>query len=156
MSMKDKKLVIGRGVSGFSLIEVLVALLILSVGLLGLAGLQGRGLRESNSALLRSQGVQYAEDILDRMRANRANATDYQIDLDDPDQETREDRAALAAALSGYAGIVGTDLIEWKFGLARSLPGGDGSVEVDGNLTTVVVQWLEGGQNQAITVVTRL
>lgn len=155
--MKHKKHRIDRADSGFSLIEVLVALLILSVGLLGLAGLQGRSLREGNSALLRSQAVQYAEDILDRMRANRASAADYEIDLDVPDQATREDRAALEAALDNdYEDIVHTDLLEWKFGLARSLPGGDGSVEVDGNLTTVVVQWLEGGQNQAITVVTRL
>ena len=143
MHMKDKQQVAVRVDSGFSLIEVLVALLILSVGLLGLAGLQSRGLRESNSALLRSQAVQYAEDILDRMRANRANALEYNITLSD--------------AVTGYDGIVETDLVEWRLGLATSLPGGNGEVNVDNNLTTtVLVQWLEGGQNQTITVVTRL
>jgi len=142
--------------SGFSLLEVLVALLILSVGLLGLAGLQGRGLRDNNQALVRSRAVQCAEDILDRMRANRTNAAGYEIDLGTPDLETRLDRGDLESALSGYAGIVRTDLVEWKNNLANSLPEGDGSVQVDGNLTTVVIRWTENGAAQDLTVVTRL
>lgn len=142
--------------SGFSLVEVLVALLILTVGLLGLAGLQGRGLRDSHSALVRSRAVQCAEDILDRMRANRPNFAAYSIDIGDPGPDEWEDRDELTDALSGYAGIVRTDLVEWKFNLARSLPEGDGSVAVNGNVTTVVVQWSESDEAQTVTVVTRL
>jgi len=142
--------------SGFSLLEVLVALLILSVGLLGLAGLQGRGLRDNNQALVRSRAVQCAEDILDRMRANRTNAAGYEIDLGTPDLDKRLDRGKLASALSGYAGIIRTDLVEWKNNLANSLPEGDGSVRVDGNLTTVVIRWTENNAAQDLIVVTRL
>lgn len=142
--------------SGFSLLEVLVALLILSVGLLGLAGLQGRGLRDNNQALVRSRAVQCAEDILDRMRANRTNAAGYEIDLGTPDLDTRLDQGELNSALSGYAGMVRTDLVEWKNNLANSLPEGDGSVQVDGNLTTVVIRWSENNAAQDLTVVTRL
>ncbi|HET8700842.1 MAG TPA: type IV pilus modification protein PilV [Nitrococcus sp.] len=59
---------------GFTLLEVLIALLVLSVGLLGIAGLQLTSLRSNHSAYLRSQATLLAYDILDRMRANRAQA----------------------------------------------------------------------------------
>ena len=56
--------------SGFTLIEVLISMLILAVGLLGLAGLQATGLRNNLSAYNRSQATQLAYDMADRMRAN--------------------------------------------------------------------------------------
>ncbi|WP_225073741.1 type IV pilus modification protein PilV [Desulfuromonas sp. CSMB_57] len=159
MSLRLHNAAVGRRYSqesGFSLVEVLVALMILTVGLLGLAGLQGRGLRDSQSALVRSRAVQCAEDILDRMRANRANAGAYAVGIGAPGPDEWDDMDGLLAELSGYAGIVQTDLGEWKFSLAQSLPEGDGSVAVNGNLTTVVVQWTESGEAQTVTVVTRL
>lgn len=135
-----------RNRRGFTLIEVLVALLILSIGLLGLAALQGRGLRDNHSALLRSQAVNQAEDILDRMRANRAAAVngDYDINLGD------------GAAAPTYTGLVLIDLQEWKAMLTASLPTGDGSIAMDGNVCTVIVQWGEAEGDQTVTVVTRL
>lgn len=59
---------------GFSLIEVLVAVLVLAIGLLGLAGLQLTGLKSNHSAYVRSQAALLAYDITERMRANRAAA----------------------------------------------------------------------------------
>lgn len=56
--------------TGFTLIEVLIALVVLSIGLLGLAGLQSTGLRFNQSAAMRSQATQLAYDMADRMRAN--------------------------------------------------------------------------------------
>ncbi len=55
---------------GFTLIEVLVSMIILAVGLLGIAGLQAMGLRNNQSALLRSQATLCAYDMSDRMRTN--------------------------------------------------------------------------------------
>jgi type IV pilus assembly protein PilV len=101
---------------GISLIEMLVALLVLSFGLLGLAGLQATSLRNNTSALFRSQANAVAFDIMDRMRANK-----------------------IAAVCNGaYATAIGTiedntatipkrDLTEWKGSLAQ-LPAGDGAV----------------------------
>ncbi len=60
--------------SGFTLIEVLIAMIILAVGLLGLAGLQATSLRNTQSAYNRSQATQLAYDMADRMRANVADA----------------------------------------------------------------------------------
>jgi type IV pilus assembly protein PilV len=56
---------------GVSLIEVLVALLILSIGLLGVAGLQVVALRSNHGSFVRGQAVLLASDMADRMRANR-------------------------------------------------------------------------------------
>ncbi|MFT4563858.1 MAG: type IV pilus assembly protein PilV [Gammaproteobacteria bacterium] len=66
-----------RHESGFTLLEVLVAMLVLAVGLLGVAAMQMRGLQYSHDAYLRSQISILAYDIADRMRLNKANATSY-------------------------------------------------------------------------------
>lgn len=142
---KTSQLFYPISVRGFTLIEVLVALVILSVGLIGLAALQTGGLRNNNSALIRSRAVLAAEDILDRMRANRADALDEDYDI------------AIGDAVNGtYTGLVFTDLDEWKSGLALCLASGDGSVDVSGVIATVVVQWTEAGGTDSVTVVTRL
>lgn len=72
-----------RGVSahrtarGFSLIEVLIALLVLAFGLLGFALLQTMNLRFTQSANYRTQATNLAYDLLDQMRANRFEASQY-------------------------------------------------------------------------------
>jgi len=63
--------------NGFSLVEVLVAMLILAIGLLGLAALQTQGVRFNNDAFVRTQGTTIAYDIIDKMRVNRDNAVQY-------------------------------------------------------------------------------
>jgi len=55
---------------GFSLIEVLVALVVLSIGLMGMAGLQQTGVRNNHNALLHSQASMLAYEIADFMRSN--------------------------------------------------------------------------------------
>lgn len=55
---------------GFTLLEVLIALLVLSIGLLGLAALQTIGLKFNNQSYQRTQAVYQAYDIIDRIRAN--------------------------------------------------------------------------------------
>ncbi len=65
--------------SGFTLLEVLITLIILSVGLLGLAGLQTMSLRNNHSAYLRSQAITQSYDIVDRMRANSGQIAAYSL-----------------------------------------------------------------------------
>ncbi len=62
-----------RGNEGFTLLEILVAVLVLSIGLLGIAGLQVTGLRFNHSAYARTQATLLAYELADRMRANRPN-----------------------------------------------------------------------------------
>lgn len=66
---------------GATLIEVLVAMLVLSIGLLGLAGMQMTALKSNQSAYYRSQATVLAYDIIDRMRANRADALNGVYDI---------------------------------------------------------------------------
>lgn len=115
--------------SGFTLMEVLVAVLVLSIGLLGLAGLQLTSLRNNTSAYHRSQATAFAYDILDRMRANREAARSGKYDL------------AITATPSSGTTTEAKDLQEWRSLIGGALPGGTGSVDVDDNEVTIVVQW---------------
>jgi type IV pilus assembly protein PilV len=63
--------------TGFTLIEVLIAVLILGIGLLGLAGLQVNSMRNNHQAYLRSQATLLAQEMIDRMRTNRAGFEDH-------------------------------------------------------------------------------
>lgn len=72
-----------RGQRGVGLIEVLIAVLVMAIGLLGIAALQATALRNSQSSLERSQAVIQSYTIYDAMRANRAEAlkSAYNIDM---------------------------------------------------------------------------
>lgn len=61
---------VGQG--GFSLLEVLISVVVLSIGLLGMAGLQANALRNTQSSLQRTQVSMLNHLIFDAMRANRA------------------------------------------------------------------------------------
>ena len=118
-------------VRGFTLVEALVALLALSIGLLGVAGLQLAGLRANLSASWRSQGTYLAYDILDRMRANRDHRTEYAIGT---------------GAAPGGATTAAADLVSWKSHLGSTLPGGDGTVTLagaDNSVIVITVQWTD-------------
>ena len=66
--------------SGFTLIEILVAIVIVSVGLLGVAGMQGTTLRNTHSTTMRSQALDLARDMIERMRANHLAIKDGTVD----------------------------------------------------------------------------
>ena len=63
-----------RHQTGVGMIEVLVAVLVLSIGFLGVAALQARSLSTNNSAMVRSMATIASYSILDAMRADRSNA----------------------------------------------------------------------------------
>ncbi|WP_290652055.1 type IV pilus modification protein PilV, partial [Aquisalimonas sp.] len=67
---------------GYSLLEILIAVLVLSIGLLGLAGLQTTSLQSNQSAAQVSQATFLAQDMFDRMRANSEEARNGNYNLD--------------------------------------------------------------------------
>jgi len=70
--------------SGFTLIEVLSAVVILSIGLLGIAGLQAVAKKANADAIQRTTATMLAYDIIERMRANKDNLSTYVINNDAP------------------------------------------------------------------------
>lgn len=120
------------GIWGFSLMEVLVALLVLAIGLLGLAALQARGVKFNHDAYLRSQATYLAYEIMDLMRANATNASAY-VAAGDPGG-TCDPKA------SGRT----NDLACWYDALQATLPAGDASVAANAaseNQFDVTIRW---------------
>lgn len=74
MSVRSKR---GEAQGGFALIEVLIAVLVLAVGILGAGAMQTIGLQSNQGAYLRSQAMILAGDMIDRMRSNRTARATY-------------------------------------------------------------------------------
>lgn len=132
-----------RAQGGFSLIEVLVAVLVVSVGVLGVAALQLVSLQNNTSALLRTQAFQYAYDIIDRARANPGTSYAIAMDDDPPGVVDCENAECGAAQMRAY------DLNTWLTNVAADLPSGDGEVAEAGDMVTVTIRWQDerGGAN---------
>lgn len=132
---------------GFSLLEALIALVIVSVGLLGVAGIIANSLRVNQGAQIRSQASWLAHGIIDSMRANRATAGDYAL--------------ADCGDAPGAGTIAGDDIDQWCAALAAALPAGTGSIDVSASVVMVVVQWddtraTHGVADQKFVMETRL
>jgi type IV pilus assembly protein PilV len=129
--------------AGFTLVEALIAVLVLSIGLLGVAGLQLSSLRGNSDAARRSQATFLAYDIADRMRANRARALadDYNIALGD------------TTPAAGGATLALRDLNEWRTAITATLP--SGTNPASGQITRlaggaqfeITIRWTEGSQS---------
>jgi len=126
---------------GFTLIEVLVTLVVLAIGLLGLAGLQASSLKHNNNAYQRTQATLLAYDILDRMRANPMgiearsyDSVDTGISLTDPGCINTSCTPAQLAT---------SDAFEWAARLTAALPSGRGIITgtADNAPFTVTVMW---------------
>ena len=111
-----------RAQSGFSLIEALVALIVLSVGMIGIAALYGQGLSATRTALYRTIAVNLVAEMAERIRANRRALAEY--------------NAAAAPNACGPGGathctpaqLAAYDKLVWSTLVGRELPGGVGTV----------------------------
>ncbi len=124
-----------RAVQGFSLLEVLVAIVVVATGVLGIAGLQMMSMQNNTSALFRTQANQLAYDIIDRARANPAG--DYLVNLVDdvPASLNCMNQDCVPDEMTDY------DVSLWLTEVITSLPAGDAAITMNGSLVTVTVQW---------------
>lgn len=140
---------------GASLIEILISLLMISLGIMGLVTTQMNTMTNNREAYFRTQATVLAYDIIDRLRANReeAIAGSYVVELGDNSGTSCETNCSPVQ-------IAQADIFDWKSSLADKLPGGDGAVSeiinVD-NSYTVNVQWQQNdGETTSLDVSMRL
>jgi type IV pilus assembly protein PilV len=128
--------------TGFTLVEALVALLVVSIGLLGIAVLYVETLRFGRSAQYQTQAVYVAADLADRIRANRVPSGGY------------------AGTGAGARAIA--DLAEWRALIAARLPHGTGEVRFLAGTAvvpaayTIRVNWQEIGRVEPVSYELRL
>lgn len=130
--------------SGFTLVEIMVALVIFSVGLLGLAGLQANGMRANKTADMRTTAIIQAHDMAERIRANNAG-------VDNGDYDSISASAAGTMPTNCYQNdcssseIAAWDIFEWRSQLAETLPTGRGRVSRASNSDpfAITVMWDE-------------
>jgi type IV pilus assembly protein PilV len=130
--------------AGFSILEMLVALLVLSIGLLGVATLQIRGQQFNQVGYLRTQATFLAYDIMDRMRINKDQANNGSYDSSSMPTSTSDcDTTDCSPAdLAIY------DLVKWHTLVQETLPEGNATIvstdaEPDGVFEehTITIQW---------------
>jgi len=122
---------------GFTLLEVMIALVIFSFGLLALAALMAKGLQYNTSALHRSYASSQAYDMADRMRANRLGIDAGNYDSvsgagTDPGCITSGCTPAQMAQYDGWA---------WNSVNAAVLPRGSGTVLMSGSTYSITLTW---------------
>jgi type IV pilus assembly protein PilV len=130
---------------GFTLIEVMVALVILSMGLLGVAKLVLFSAHSNDSAYLRSQATDLAYAILDDMRGNRAIAMAQGYDV--PINTAPAAPGSCVGTACAPGALATYDVNTWLSRLALALPSGTGSVT-----TTTAVAPAPAGTTAVITV----
>jgi type IV pilus assembly protein PilV len=137
--------------SGFTLIEALIATLVLAVGLLGLAGLQATSIKNNLSAYNRSQATQLAYDMADRMRANKnesLNSTTGNINAASTYLTMASTAAKEQASCATTTGCTGAqmaqnDLAQWDVALTGTLPSGKGTITAVAatRVFTITINW---------------
>jgi len=156
LSMKDS--------AGFTLIELMVAVVIFAMGVLGLAAMQGQGLKFNSNAYERSQAVILAADMADRIRANLDvagnNALLYGAIGGAPAAPAPSTCTGTGNTCSG-AQMAAVDAYEWLSLIQQILPQGTGSVTCStagacapGDTYTITVSWTGkfGASSHSITV----
>ena len=124
-----------RAQAGVGLIEVLIALLILSIGMLGMAGLQMWSLKNNQGAMERGMAVMQTHTIADAMRAARTTATNngYNVEFD-----------VAIAAIEGGNALATAALKEWRRNLVTNLgEGATGQIRCNGATCTIRIRWTD-------------
>ena len=134
---------------GFSLVEVLIALVIMSVGMLGIAGLYVQSMQAGRTSMFRHHAVTLAGDVADRIRANPTAGAVYAgggldnscvgqgVDCSEPDMAAH-------------------DIFLWAQQATDTLPNGQVQITFDGAVTPptyeIEVSWDEPGENLDYTI----
>jgi type IV pilus assembly protein PilV len=135
---------------GFSLVEVLIALVIMSVGMLGIAGLYVQSMQAGRTATFRHHAVTLAGDVADRIRANPRAAGAYTA-------VGGADSGCVATGITcNQAEMAAHDIFLWTQQAQESLPAGTVTITFDGTVTPptyeIEIAWVEAGENLDYTI----
>ena len=155
MNMKylptNKNTSLARNVRGFTLIEVLIALVIMSVGMLGIAGLYVHSMQAGRTSVLRHNAVTLAGDIADRIRANPRAGPAYAL--------AGGDNNCVAGGIDCTPGeMAANDIFLWDLQAAASLPNGAVNIVFNNGVVPptyqITVTWTEPGEvlNYSFTI----
>lgn len=128
---------VGNNQSGLGMIEILVALLILSIGLLGLAAMQITSTKMTGLSQQKTQARILAEDMVERVRANLSNPGDYDdVGVDSSDSCAKD-------FTPPGSNVANNDAAEWTNSVRCLLANGQGDVDVDtGNRQVIItMEW---------------
>ncbi len=152
MKMHSKPICPNR-IRGFSLVESLVALVVMSIGMMGIAALYVESLRAGKTAIYRTQAVNLASDMADRIRANATALVAY--------AGAPANNNCVAALVDCTPGqMAAHDVLLWQQDVVNMMPAGVGNVQFNGATApptyTITVTWTEVSEpnpiNYALTV----
>lgn len=121
---------------GFSLIEALIALVVLSIGLLGIAALQTQSLLQSRNAFLTSQATSLAQDMADRIRANPQGSYNLAEGADAPSGDS----------------LAANDMRGWLADIATTLPESSAEILISNRRIDITLEWQEAGEAEPRTL----
>ncbi len=134
---------------GFSLVEVLIALIIMSVGMLGIAGLYVQSLQAGRTSLFRHHSVTLAGDVADRIRANPRAGVDY------TGNAVNNNCVAMGIDCTPTQ-MAANDILLWDQQALDSLPNGAVNIQFDGAVSpptyTITISWDEPGAQQSYSI----
>ena len=144
--------------SGFSMLELLVALLVASVGVLGIVGLATLNAQHLRSAAAHAEAVMLAHDLMERIRANPAGLQVGGYASSGDALGSSDCRAADCAA----AELAAFDLAEWRcaLGAAAADDGCRGPLNASGTVVTdaaagavrISIRWRDQGESRTLTL----
>ena len=146
-SRRQKNLV--KRVGGFTLVEVLIALIILSVGMLGIAGLYVHSMQAGRTSLFRHHAVTLAGDVADRIRANPRATIAYS-------QAGANNNCVNGGVDCTPEQMAGNDIDLWDQQAADTLPNGTVTVDIDNTVIPwtyqITIAWDEPGENMTYII----
>lgn len=130
--------------TGFTLVEVLVAIIVLSIGLLGVMSMQVIGMKNNHSAYLRTQATLLAYDYSDILRTHINsvnNSTFFDATYNIPSSVSDAEANACTSSNCSADNMANADRARWSKSVIDSLPSGSGNVARNGDIFTVTITW---------------
>lgn len=134
--------------AGFTLLEVMIAMVIFSIGLLGLAGIQAVSMQNNHSAYTRTVSMQLAYNISDVLRTSTNNEGDVNSAFNSVTAAIPGTAPTSCILKSGgtapdctNADLAAFEIYHWKKRIEKELPSGLGTIAIDDGVYTITIMW---------------